>query len=150
MMINQVTQNSLSDAVALLKQNNLPTEDISEVTKLFSILDGDKVIATIGVEFYKNICLLRSFAVNREYRSKGIGKQLVHFIEDFAKQKGMQEIVLLATTASDYFAKKNYQIIHREDIPDEIKNSSEFKSTCPSSAVVMKKILQTAAKSTGS
>ena len=105
-MINQVTQNSLSDAVELLKQNNLPTEDISEVTKLFCIVDDDKVIATIGVEFYKKICLLRSFAVNREYRNKGIGNQLVDFIEDFAKQKGMQEIVLLTTTAPTIFPKK--------------------------------------------
>ena len=150
MPIKEVTQNNFSKAISLLKQNNLPTEDISEVTKLFSIVDVDKVIATIGVEFYKNICLLRSFAVNREYRSKGIGKQLVNFIEDFAKQKRMQEIVLLTTTASDYFAKRNYQIIHREDIPDEIKNSSEFRSTCPSSAIVMKKVLQPPAKSTGS
>ena len=141
MLITAVTQNSFSEAVAFLKQNNLPTEDISELTKLFCIIDNDKVIATTGVEFYKNICLLRSFAVDKEYRSKSIGKQLVNFIEDFARQNGMQEMVLLTTTASDYFAKRNYQTIDRENIPEEIRNSSEFKSTCPSSAIVMKKIL---------
>ena len=140
-MINQVTQNSFSDAVALLKQNNLPTEDITELTKLFSIVENDKVIATIGLELYEKIGLLRSFAVDEEYRSKGVGSQLVNFIEDFAKQNGIKEIVLLTTTAAEYFTKRNYQAIHRENIPGEIKNSSEFKSTCPSSAVVMKKLL---------
>lgn len=140
-MINQVTQNNFSDAVALLKQNNLPTEDITEITKLFSIVDNDKVIATIGLELYEKIGLLRSFAVDEEYRSKGVGSQLVNFIEDFAQQNGIKEIVLLTTTAAEYFTKRNYQAIHRENIPGEIKNSSEFKSTCPSSAVVMKKLL---------
>ena len=140
-MINQVTQNSFSDAVALLKQNNLPTEDITEITKLFSIVDKDKVIATIGLELYEKIGLLRSFAMDEEYRSKGVGSQLVNFIEDFAKQNDIKEIVLLTTTAAEYFTKRNYQAIHRENIPGEIKNSSEFKSTCPSSAVVMKKLL---------
>ena len=132
MTINEVTQNNLLNVVALLKQNNLPTEDISEVTKLFSVLDNDRVIATIGIELYSKIGLLRSFAVDEEYRSNGIGKQLVTFIEDFARQNRMQEMVLLTTTASDYFAKRNYQTIDRENIPLEIKNSSEFKSTCPS------------------
>ena len=147
MTINEVTENNFFKVVALLKQNNLPTEDISEVTKLFSVLDNDRVIATIGIELYSKIGLLRSFAVDEEYRSNGIGKQLVTFIEDFARQNRMQEMVLLTTTASDYFAKRNYQTIDRENIPLEIKNSSEFKSTCPSSAIVMKKFLDTSSTS---
>ena len=146
MVIAPVTQNTFPGALALLMQSNLPTEDISEVTKLFCIVDNNKVVAAIGVEFYKNISLLRSFAVNREYSNKGIGNQLVNFIEDFSRQNEMQEMVLLTTTATDYFAKRNYQSIDREDIPHEIKNSSEFKSTCPVSAIVMKKILQASAK----
>ena len=147
MTINEVTENNFLKVVALLKQNNLPTEDISEVTKLFSIGDNDKVIGTIGIELYRDIGLLRSFAVDEEYRRNGLGKQLINFIEDFAKQKRMQGIVLLTTTASDYFAKRNYQTIDRANTPIEIRNSSEFKSTCPSSAIVMKKYLGSPATS---
>ena len=87
MTINEVTENNFFKVVALLKQNNLPTEDISEVTKLFSIGDNDRVIGTIGIELYRDIGLLRSFAVDEEYRRNGLGKQLINFIEDFAKQK---------------------------------------------------------------
>ena len=131
MLITAVTQNSFSEAVALLKQNNLPTKDISELTKLFCIANNDQVMATVGVEFYKNICLLRSFAVNKEYRSKGIGKQLVNFIEDFARQKGMQEMVLLTTTAFGYFAKINYQTIGKEDMPEEIRTVPSLNLPVP-------------------
>ena len=121
MTIDEVTQNSFSKVNELLKQNSLPTEDISELTKLFAIVDNNKVVGTVGIELYKNIGLLRSFAVNGNYRSKGLGTRLVNFIEGFAKRNGVQEMVLLTTTASEYFTKRNYQPINRENVPDEIK-----------------------------
>ena len=97
MTINEATQNSFSKVIELLKQNSLPTEDISELTKLFAIVDNNKVVGTVGIELYKNIGLLRSFTVNGNYRSKGLGTRLVNFIEGFAKRNGVQEMVLLTT-----------------------------------------------------
>ncbi len=141
MAINEITKSNFPKVVALLKQNKLPTGDISELTKLFSISDNDRVGGTVGLESYKSIGLLRSLTVDAEYRSKGLGRQLIDFIENFAKQNGIQEMVLLTTTASDYFSKRNYEVIQRENVPKEIKKSTEFTSTCPSSAIIMKKIL---------
>jgi amino-acid N-acetyltransferase len=84
---------------------------------------------------------LRSLAVAETYRSKGIGGKLVEYIEKFAKQNAVKELILLTTTASGYFSKKAYRTIERNNVPEEIKKSSEFSSTCPSSAVIMKKVL---------
>jgi amino-acid N-acetyltransferase len=141
MSINDVNQNSFSKALALIKRNGLPIEDISTSTKLFSITKNSEIIGTIGIEFYNHVALLRSLAVAETYRSKGIGRKLVEHIEKFAKLNDAKELILLTTTASDYFIKKAYQIIERNAVPEEIKKSSEFSSTCPSSAVIMKKVL---------
>jgi amino-acid N-acetyltransferase len=65
----------------------------------------------------------------------------VEYIEKIAKQNAVKELILLTTTASDYFSKKAYRTIERNNVPEEIKKSSEFSSTCPSSAVIMKKVL---------
>ena len=73
MTINEVTENNFFKVVALLKQNNLPTEDISEVTKLFSIGDNDKVIGTIGIELYRDIGLLRSLLWMRNTEGTALG-----------------------------------------------------------------------------
>ena len=141
MRINEVNQNGFSEALALIKRNGLPIEDISTSTKLFSITKDNEIAGTIGIEFYNKVALLRSLAVTETYRSKGIGGKLVEHIEKFAKQNAVKELILLTTTASDYFSKRAYQTIERNNVPEEIKKSSEFSSTCPSSAVIMKKFL---------
>jgi amino-acid N-acetyltransferase len=141
MCINEVNQNGFSEVLALIKRNGLPIEDISTSTKLFSITKDNEIAGTIGIEFYNQVALLRSLAVAETYRSKGIGGKLVEHIEKIAKQNAVKELILLTTTASDYFSKKAYRTIERNNVPEEIKKSSEFSSTCPSSAVIMKKVL---------
>lgn len=141
MEIRQISQNTFSKALELLQKNSLPTEDISGDTKLFAATNNDEVVGTVGIEFYKDVALLRSLAVTEAYRGKGLGRQLVEHIESFAKENGAKELILLTTTASDYFTKRAYQTIQRNNVPEEIKKSSEFTSTCPSSAITMKKSL---------
>jgi amino-acid N-acetyltransferase len=141
MRITTVTQDNFSKALALINKCNLPTEDITGTTKLFAAIDNNKVLGTIGVEVYGSTALLRSFAVMEEARSKGIGNELLLFLEEYIKQNGIKKLALLTTTAAEYFARKGFQILDRENTPVEITGSSEFKSTCPSSAIVMKKDL---------
>ena len=103
MNISEINQNNFSKAIALLKSNSLPTEDITDATKLFVATEGDDVIGTIGIELYDNLGLLRSLAVNNVYRGKGAGKNLVAFIEAFAKNNDINELFILTTTASEFF-----------------------------------------------
>jgi arsenate reductase (thioredoxin) len=142
MNISEINQNNLSKAIALLKSCGLPTEDITEATKLFVATEGNDIIGTIAIELYDNLGLLRSLAVNNTYRSKGVGKNLVAFIEAFARNNNIKELLLLTTTASEFFSGLSYQQLKREDTPTAIKQSTEFTSTCPSSAIVMKKSLK--------
>ncbi len=141
MNIYPVTQNDFEKVTGLLKQNNLPTSDITATTPLFALYDEGNLIGSIGLETYKEEGLLRSLCVAQEKRQSGVGNQLVSFIEDFARAKGIKTIYLLTTTAAAYFRKKEYQTITRNDVPDVLKQTSEFTSTCPASATVMKKDL---------
>lgn len=141
MVISEINQNNFSKAIALLKKNNLPMEDISDRTKLFAVIEDNDVIGTIGIELYHSVALLRSLAVTTEKRSQGIANKLIAFLENFSKQNGANQLVLLTTTASGYFQKKGFEVIDRNNVPAEIKQSTEFTSTCPASAIVMKKDL---------
>ena len=139
--ISPINQNNFVAAITLLKISNLPTEDIADTTRLFAATDENTVAGTIGIEFYQDKALLRSLAVAEDKRSLGLGKELVDFIEQYAKANGANELVLLTTTAADYFKKRGYEVIERNDVPEEIKKSSEFSSVCPASAIVMSKKL---------
>lgn len=78
-LIIQPAKNSdLKEITSLLLDNQLPTIDINENTvQLFVGLINNEIIGTIGLEKYKPFGLLRSLAVNDEYKNHKIGEKLV-------------------------------------------------------------------------
>ena len=141
MNIVPASQNSFSAAIALLKKNNLPTEDLDPGKQLFVIEERDEVVATVAVEYDYNNALLRSLSVAEEKRGLGLGKELVDFAEDYINKQGVQTIYLLTTTAADFFQKRGYKIIDRNNVPEFIQNTREYGVLCASSSTLMKKEL---------
>jgi len=82
---------------------------------------------------------LRSMVVSSRYRSNGIASELVTALEKQAITLGVTSMYLLTETASSYFERKGYEKVDRSVVPEQIKSTTEFSSTCPSSATVMKK-----------
>ena len=139
--IAPVSTNTHATAIQLLQNVNLPVDDINDHIAFYTLSENDEIIGTIGMEYDNTSALLRSLSVQENKRGKGYGDKLVQFIEDEAKRKGVQTMFLLTTTAADFFAKKAYSVINRQEVPAFIQQTSEFSSICPSSATVMKKEL---------
>ena len=128
--------------IQLLQAEKLPVDDLpASLDNFFVATDNNNVIAAIGVELYGDCGLLRSMVVDRDYRSKYIASQLVQELESHAKTNGVNCMYLLTETASQYFERKGYQRIARDQVPEPLKASSEFSHVCPVSAIVMKKLL---------
>lgn len=141
MTINPVTQVDFSAAIRLLQQNNLPTEDITDNTPLFTLYHEGALIGVVGLETSGEDGLLRSLCVDERKRTSGSGKQLVSFIENYAKEHGVKNLYLLTTTAAPFFTNRSYETIDRSVVPAAIRETSEFASVCPASATVMRKKL---------
>ena len=141
MNIVPASQNSFTAAIRLLESCSLPTQDIHPGTQLFVMEEGDRVIGTIAVEYNWDHALLRSLSVDEDFRKKGIGEELVSFIEDYVKKQGVLHIFILTTTAAGFFSKRGYTKMEREEVPEFIQQTSEFSSVCPASAIIMKKQL---------
>jgi amino-acid N-acetyltransferase len=128
--------------LSLLSAAKLPVDDLPFVLDNFIVaIDNGEVIGVAGLELYGNYGLLRSVAVDKSQRGKGIAAQLLNRIEAIATNKGLHELYLLTETAAEYFNNKGYEHIARMDIPEEIKESSQFRHICPESAIAMKKTL---------
>ncbi len=127
--------------IDLLQESNLPVSDLSEQKELFALLQNNEVAGTGGLELFDNCALLRSVAVRKDLQGKGLGKFINRELEKISKQRGIDCIYLLTTTAKDFFSKEGYEAITRDEVPESIKSTSEFSSVCPSSATVMKKDL---------
>jgi len=136
--IISASKRELSTALALLKDAKLPTQDIGENTQLYVIKEEYEIISTVAMEDDNTTALLRSLSTMPAKRGLGYCKKLVHYLEEIAKQKGLQSIYLLTTTAAEFFAKTGYQIVSRSEPPSFILQTSEYSSVCPASATVMK------------
>jgi amino-acid N-acetyltransferase len=130
------------EIIYLLKKENLPFEDLpSDLSGFYTAIHDDQLIGVIGMEPYGNNGLLRSMVVDSSFRNRHIAEQLVNTLEENAKTREMKTIYLLTETAEQYFSRKGYVRINRQDVPVELFRSSEFSHVCPVSATVMKKSL---------
>lgn len=128
----------LSEIIILLDNNNLPTADISSSDiKLFVGDYNNSIIGVIGIEIYSRIGLLRSLAVDDNFKNLNIGKTLVINLLSYCKQNYIESLYLLTETAERYFEKFGFITIDRSIVPETIKQSKEYKEICPVSAVIM-------------
>jgi amino-acid N-acetyltransferase len=140
--LRSVTKEDLTSIEQLLQDNHLPDRDIYENSILLFIASiASKDIGVGGLELYENICLLRSLVIRDAFRGKGYGKELTNKLIDRAKDKGVKEVYLLTTTAADFFRKIEFKKIDRDRVPLAIKNTSQFSSLCPASAICLRKVI---------
>ena len=124
----------------LLSRFQLPVDDIAQPHIYFIIAEDDDTIAgCIGIETYGTEGLLRSLAVDEEYRNKKIGRQLINHLHAYALESGVEHLHLLTETAASYFQRFGFSQGNRGSAPDAIRATKEFSILCSSRAVYMVK-----------
>jgi amino-acid N-acetyltransferase len=128
----------------LLAAALLPTEDLNSAPGLrfWVAEDQDRIVGAVGLEALGAGGLLRSLVVAPSHRHHGLGSSLTATLEREARATGIEVLVLLTETAEAFFKRHGYQVIEREYVPEEIKQSAEFQSLYPASAICMTKSLQ--------
>jgi amino-acid N-acetyltransferase len=129
--------------IGLLEDAGLPVAGVLPTLPDFYVVELDgRVVGAVGLEVYGRDALLRSAVVERVARNSGLGVTLIERILDHARERDIRAIYLLTTTADQYFPRFGFERIAREDVPDDVKVSVEFREACPASAVVMRKTLE--------
>ena len=123
----------------LLLANSLPVDGVPESLQNYLVaFDGQKVIGAIGLEVFDDSALLRSAVVDDSARGTGLGAQLVEGALAKARVLRLRDVYLLTTTAEKYFPRFGFVPVPRETAPEDMRQSVEFTSACPASAVLMK------------
>ena len=122
----------------------MPTDALETNSANFYMAEQEgEMVGTGAFEFYHGDALLRSVAIAPKLRDKGIGSQLVEFMEDEARDRQVKSIVLLTETARTFFERKGYRVVDRGSISNKaLAASSEFVYACSASAVCMVKNLR--------
>jgi amino-acid N-acetyltransferase len=140
--ITPASAEDLEPIKALLVANGLPTAGVDDHWKTFIIArDGSKIVGCGGAEAYQVVALIRSVAVDPGYRSSGIGRRIVRQLLDRLASRGLREFYLLTTTAEEYFKKRGFKPIDRDEVHPQLLSSREFQDACPASAVAMRLVM---------
>ena len=131
----------LRGALDLLGRAELTEQDVAERWGHYFVVreDDGRVVGVAGLEIHGEDGLLRSVAVDAEYRGQGLAASLVEAAVERAKRVSLRAVYLLTTTARDYFARRGFADCPREEAPAAVRESWEFRTGCPSTAAFMRR-----------
>ena len=138
--IADASRDDLRDVLDLLSLVQLPHDGVAENVAGFLVArdESSRLIATIGMERHGVIGLLRSAAVAPEYQGCGIGSRLTEKLLERATKNGVERVVLLTSTASQFFARRfGFCETSRTAFDNEPAGSSEWNLPRCSSALCM-------------
>jgi amino-acid N-acetyltransferase len=138
--ITNASSDDLSEILDLLSQVELPHDGVAENVGAFLVArdESSRLIATIGLERHGNTGLLRSAAVAPNHQGTGVGSRLTERLLQHAKQDGVETVVLLTSTAQDFFGRRfGFCETSRTVYDKELAESSEWNLPRCSSAICM-------------
>src|SRR5437667_4609199 len=114
----------------------------AHLSDFFLAYRHDALIGSAGLERYDDTALLRSVAVDSTERGHSLGQALVQQVLTYAASSGVHQVVLLTTTAADFFLRFGFQPISRAEFPLAAQASMEFQEACSASATAMSLTLE--------
>jgi len=140
--IRRGTAADLPAVAALLANAGLPTADLGTAgLQSWLVEAGGALVGVIALERFGSDALLRSLAVAPAYRKLGVGRRLVARLEEDARADGVRQLVLLTETAETFFRTLGYRVTDRGSVGEAPRQSAQFRSLCPVSAICMSKRL---------
>jgi len=137
-VVRQAEPADAGAVTALLRASGLPVDGVESALDhgLIASRDG-RLVGCVALELYDHSALLRSLAIVPELRGQGLGGALTRGALDLARTLGAREIYLLTETASGFFPRFGFALEDRSRAPAALKNSVEFRSACPTTALMM-------------
>jgi arsenate reductase (glutaredoxin) len=125
----------------MLAAEGLPTDDLNHAgSRFFEFRDcGGTLVGFAGLQQFDTFALLRSVVVFPRARTQANGTSIVNWLAAEADQRGAKDLFLLTTTAADFFEKRGFRPVDRNEAPAAIASTAEFTSLCPASAVLMRR-----------
>jgi amino-acid N-acetyltransferase len=128
----------LAPARALLTANALPLDGFpDQPDSVWVAMTGERVVGVVALERYPDGALLRSLAVKHDARGQHLGRQLVTAALADVRRRNLRVVYLLTTTAESFFIHLGFRVIARDEVPDSVLESVEFRSACPTTATAM-------------
>lgn len=136
---SRIGPDDLPGVTRLLQQHDLPVSDLEERDVfLLGLRANGRLLGVGGLVPFSRVGLIRSVAVASSHRGKGYGSRLCEGLEREARNRGIDRLFLLTTTAEGFFRRQGFDAVPRDVAPEPIRDTSQFTQLCPSSATLMR------------
>ena len=125
-----------AEIAALLTACSLPLDGLTDARMVLARHDGE-LVACAGLEVWGTHGLLRSVAVAPAHRSRGYAEALVADRLAYARGEGLADVSLLTTGASVYFGRLGFAPVARDQLPAEVRRSTQLGLGACSTATAM-------------
>jgi N-acetylglutamate synthase-like GNAT family acetyltransferase len=105
--------------------------------------EGGALVGAIALEVCRRRGLVRSLVVASAHRGTGLAKDLLSRVVSRSHELGLRDLYLLTESAAGFFAKRGFGEISRDAVPEEIRQTREFREQCLETATVMCMPLET-------
>jgi amino-acid N-acetyltransferase len=140
--IEPAAASDVPDILRLVEDAGLPLDGLeNHLESTIVARRGSQIVGTAALEIYAGGALLRSVAVDAAQRGAGLGQELTRAALAAAAARQVAGVYLLTTTAEGFFPRFGFEPVARDEVPESVRESVEFRSACPASAVVMRKRL---------
>lgn len=116
----------LIDKGLLVNRNR---EDLLEQKNHYAVYSMDNMIHGCAalIPFGKGYGEIAGIAVDPLFKHLGIGKRLVSYFLDRAREEGLQKVFVLTTEATDWFLAHGFETVTKEKLPAERQKSYNSK-----------------------
>jgi len=135
--IAQARAEDLHVIQALLAEAELPGDIEAHLSHSLVARHDGRLVGCIGMEVHGRDALFRSLAVTPAYRGLGLAWRLYERLVKRARAKGVERAYLLTTTIEPLAERWGFRRIDRAQVPEAIRDTSEFRGACCASAVAM-------------
>ncbi len=105
----------------------------------FVLRNEQGVVGAVALEVHGDDAILRSLAVNEEFRGAGYGWMLADMAISQARWRGVRRIYLLTESASDFFAAKfGFRVVDRSTLSKQVAASETFSRLVGAQLVAMR------------
>lgn len=124
--------------LSLLARCRLPEAGVRDhLSNALAARESGRLVGSAVLEIHADGALLRSVAVESDWRGIGLGIWLTERALELARRRGMRRLYLLTETAGEFFPRFGFRKISRAEVPVSVRASLEFTTACPQNALVM-------------
>jgi amino-acid N-acetyltransferase len=98
---------------------------------------GGRIDATACLQGIDEWAILRSVAVRKDLRGKGLGVLAVAATVQGARRRGLRSVSLFTESASPFFEGLGFRPVHRDELPESVRTSPHAAEECAASATPM-------------